>query len=261
MSSQVLRKIPSTSSVTEVTSQLQRYDSWFYEFEFENGAATQVRSAAVSEIHRTRAEIILPFIDRYFRDWWSHVRCLDVACHEGWFATQVALRGPNQVEGIDIRPDHIAQANLIRELGDLGQLCFRQADVFELDVEPADLTLCLGLLYHLDNPLGALRQMRKLTSDLCVIETQVARAESELHCLWGGGESRTGPGVAVVKADGVHAYDLPDVVLVPTLDALYDMLYAVGFSELHLGVPPRTAHAQFQYPAFDRVVVFAHVPD
>ncbi len=242
-------------------SRLQQHDSWFYEFEFENGATTQVRSKAVSEIHRTRAGIVFPFVDRYFHDRWSQVTSLDVACHEGWFATQIALRGARSVDGIDIRPDHIAQANLIKDLGDLSHLRFDQADVFELENEPADLTLCLGLLYHLDNPLGALRQMRKLTSELCIIETQVAKVEGELQCLWGGGQPRNGPGIAVVKSDPAHHHDLTDVVLVPTLDALYDMLYAVGFSDLFLGVPPRTAHTQFQYPAFDRVVVFAFVPD
>jgi tRNA (mo5U34)-methyltransferase len=261
MASQVLRQIPSTSSIREVERQLQQYDPWFYQFEFENGATTVVHSAAVADIHRTRADIILPFVDHYFRDRWSQVRCLDVACHQGWFATQIALRGPKSVEGVDIRAEHIVQASLIRDLGDLRHLSFREADIYQFGAPPCELTLCLGLLYHLENPLGALRCMRALTSELCIVETQVAKAEGELQCLWGSGLPRKGPGIAVVPADPVHTGELSDVALVPTLHALFDMLYAVGFSQLYMGVPPRTVHEQFQYPGFERVVVFAQVAD
>ena len=36
-----------------------------------------------------------------------------------------------------------------------------------------DVTLMLGLLYHVENPVGALRLARALTRRACVIETQV----------------------------------------------------------------------------------------
>ncbi len=260
MTSSAVRKIPSTKSKAEIERQLQQYDSWFYQFDFDNGAVTPPQSAEALWIHQSRANMFLPFLDRYFQGRWSQVRCLDIACHQGWFALQIALRGAKSVEGIDLRADHIAQATLVRDLGALHNLSYRQAAVFELEPQADyDLTLVLGLLYHLENPLGALRRVYAMTSELCIIETQVAKTDSELHCLWGTGQPRQGPGIAVVRADAAHATERAEVTLVPTLEALYDMLYAVGFSHLYLGIAPQTVHEQFQYPGPDRVIVFAQV--
>ena len=260
MTSSAVLKIPSSQSKEDVERQLRQYGSWFYQFTFDNGAATSPPSAEVLQIHQSRADIILPFLDRYFHARWPQVRCLDVACHQGWFALQLALRGAKSVEGIDLRTDHIAQATQVRDLGALHNLRYQQADIFAWEQQTVyDLTMALGLLYHLENPLGALRRMYAMTSELCVIETQVAQSASELHCLWGTGQPRQGPGIAVVRADATHAAAQTQVTLVPTLEALYDMLYAVGFSHLYLGVAPAAAHEQFRYPQPDRVVIFAQV--
>jgi len=103
--------------------------------------------------------------------------------------------------------------------------------------------------------VGALRIARALTRGVCVVETQVARAAPPLECLWGSGAPRSGPGVAVVRSDDLHVQGGHDVSLVPTLDALLDILTAVGFGGVTVAEPPPDAFAQFTDG--DRVVVFA----
>lgn len=258
---QLIRAIPSLNSEQNTKSTLSKCgDNWFYEFKFSNGASTVVIDQLTGLIHRTRAKLIFPLLDDMFQGRWHDIRCLDIACNQGWFATQVAIRGAREVIGIDIRDDHIKMATTIKNLSSLNNITFRKQNLFDLSKEPDgifDLTFFLGILYHLDNPLEALNIIRRLTKQICIIESQVARSCPELECLWGSGTARKGPGIAIVPSDQCHVEGNLNVVLVPTLNALYGMLYAAGFDRLYLCVPPQTVYEQ--YTNYDRVIVFAQV--
>jgi len=259
----IFRKIPSRNLKTESENTISQYNDWFYSFEFTNGAATIVANTEVNKIHANRAEIIFPFLDELYRGKWQQVNCLDIACNQGWFSSQIAIRGAHQVTGIDIREEHIRRANTIKGLSNLTNLNFNVKDFLEIDpttCEKADLVLFLGILYHLDNPLQAIRKIRSLTKNLCIIETQVAKSNSELECCWGSDlQNRKGPALAVIASDQEHVGSNKPLVLVPTLNALYRMLYASGFEHLFVGIPTETMEEQFQN--FDRVIIFAFVDD
>lgn len=259
--SKVIHAIPSTYSKPRIEAVLSKYKEWFYEFTFSNGASTKAPDQLTGIIHRTRAELIFPLLDEMFQGRWHNIRCLDVTCHQGWFTTQIALRGAREVLGIDVRDSHIEMASVIKSLADLNNIDFKKRNLYELNLKEDgeyELTLFLGILYHLDNPLGALRIIRSVTKHLCVIETQVARPGPELESLCGSDTTlRKGPSIAILQSDKHHVEGERPVVLVPTLNALYQMLYAVGFDRLYLSVPPRSAYEQ--YANFDRVVVFAQV--
>lgn len=129
--------------------------------------------------------------------------------------------------------------------------------LFDLTTDSAgsfDVVLFLGLLYHLDNPIGALARVFELTGDLCVLETQVARPVQGLHCDWGTGAPRNGPAIAVVPADESHV-ETRALALVPTYDALIALLRGAGFDSIEL-VPPEP-HMHHQFVTHDRVVVIA----
>jgi tRNA (mo5U34)-methyltransferase len=257
----VLRPIPTDRPAAQVDGELTRLGEWFYEFKFANGAGTSVAEDIVREIHDARAELVFPLLDRTFGERWDRVECLDMACHQGWFAVQTALRGARSVRGVDIRPEHIERASLIARLAGLDNVRFEQGNLYDLTPERSgtyDLTLFLGILYHLENPVGALKAARALTRDLCVIETQVARPAPDLTYAGGSDpEPRSGRAMAVGRVDEHHVAEGEALVLLPTLGALYDMLYAAGFKHVHLAVPPAGASPQFA--ALDRVVIFAGV--
>jgi tRNA (mo5U34)-methyltransferase len=250
--------IPTTHPRNYTEQVLNKYPGWFYEFKFSNGAKSEVIDQITAVIHQTRADLIFPFLDEFFRGRWQTIRCMDFACHQGWFSTQLALRGASKVRGIDVRHEHVERALAIRELGPIPNMTFREQNLYEVKAGEDgtyELTLFLGILYHLDNPLEALRIVRSVTKKLCVIETQVARSGPELHCLWGSGSPRKGPGIALVQSDETHVEGIRDLVLVPTISALYQMLYAVGFHRFYLSIPSLDMHEQ--YANFDRVVIFA----
>jgi len=111
-----------------------------------------------------------------------------------------------------------------------------------------------------------LRNLRELTREICVIETQVARQTERIDCMWGSSiEKLQGNGIAVIQSDQNHIEGDRQVVLVPTLAALYDLLHAVGFKQVYLAVPPQNltryelSSSTQQFADFDRVVLFAQV--
>ena len=255
--------LPSIYLRNEIELMVNKYPEWFYKFEFVNGASTKNPDPKTNGIHTTRAGIIFPFLDEFYKGRWQQIDCLDIACNQGWFSSQIAIRGAHQVTGIDIRESHIKMANTIKDLTNLTNLTFKVQDFLEIDTaanEKADLVLFLGILYHLDNPLQAIRKIRSLTKHLCIIETQVAKSNPELECCWGSDpQNRKGPALALIESDKAHVGSNKALVLVPTLNALYRMLYASGFDHLFLGIPTETMEEQFQN--FDRVIIFARVDD
>ena len=263
ISGKIFRKIPSRNLKTETENTLNQFEDWFYRFEFTNGATTVVMDNVGNKIHTNRAEIIFSFLDQLYEGKWPQIDCLDIACNQGWFSSQIAIRGAHQVTGIDIRESHIKIADTIKDLTNLTNLNFKVQDFLEIDTtscEKADLVLFLGILYHLDNPLQAIRKIRSLTKHLCIIETQVAKLNPDLECCWGSDpQNRKGPALALIESDKAHVGSNKALVLVPTLNALYRMLYASGFDHLFLGIPTETMEEQFQN--FDRVIIFAQVDD
>ena len=97
-----------------------------------------------------------------------------------------------------------------------------------------DLTLFLGLLYHLENPMGALRILQRITRRMCVVETQLTRQQDPVVSGWGA----TGTFLELPAALAI--YREPDVEenrlaayrglsFIPNAAAVREMLSAAGF--------------------------------
>jgi tRNA (mo5U34)-methyltransferase len=257
----IIQTLPSLRSKAETEIVLNQYHDWFYPFTFTNSASTTVSSDHVLQIHSSRASLIFPYLDDLYEGKWNSVSCCDIACNQGWFATQIALRGAKNVIGIDARADHIKKAEEIKTLSGLTNISFKQQNLFSITPEKTGsfaLTLFLGILYHLDNPMGALRIVRSITESVCVIETQVVPSSPKLECTWSCADhKRSGPGIAVLPSDEGHFHGEKSLTFVPSMDALYAMLFTVGFSRIFQCIPPHTVHEQYQ--TNDRIILFAFV--
>ena len=239
---------------------------WFYPFRLASGAVTETYvSPEVALIHQTRLQMLQSAVAGHFGSpARAGVKAIDLACHEGWFAQQLPAMGIRDVLGVDAREQHVDDARLIAEACGHETLRFRQADVHSLD--PArdgrfDLVLCLGLIYHLENPVGALRTARALTADggLCLVETQVAPGLSGAidyghHTFV---KPLMGSFAIVDETDETHGPETSTtgVCLVPSLDALLWILRKVGFR--HAQVLPVPAGGYEQLAHGKRVMVAA----
>src|SRR5690348_6813843 len=170
----------------DAQQRLKELGPWFYEFDLgEYGRTTSELPPEVLPIHQTRLAMVERVVDAHFSGRFDRVRCLDVGCHEGFYAVAMARRGMREVRGIDVREASLDKARFVAELLGLRNLVFEKRNVEDMaTTEPFDLCLFLGILYHLENPMLCLRNISRVTRELCVLETQVVD-EVEGVTEWG----------------------------------------------------------------------------
>ncbi|MGO7770990.1 hypothetical protein ACC736_39985, partial [Rhizobium ruizarguesonis] len=75
---------------------------------------------------------------------------------------------------------------------------------------------CFGLLYNLENPFAAIRNLHRITEQYLFIETQIALGEGNDLVLVSEGQNQT--------------QGLKFNALIPSRRALVKMLYVAGFT-------------------------------
>lgn len=139
------------------------------------------------------------------------LRALDLGTRDGFFAFELERRGA-EVVAIDYMAS--VDSGFAVAAGLLGsRVTYLQRNLYDLDAAELgafDLVLFLGLLYHLPDPLGALRVVRNLTRQRMYLETLVldfGREHDELPLMrffagssWAGDPTNYwGPNVRCVE--------------------------------------------------------------
>jgi SAM-dependent methyltransferase len=153
---------------------------------------------------------------------------LDAGCGVGIFAGAVAERG-YQVSAFDGRAENVAEARARHP-----RVEFHDGDVEDKsirDLGQFDATLCLGLLYHLENPFAAIRNLHAMTRSMLVVESLIAPFEARLAYLL---HETSGEDQALRSA-----------AFVPSESCLITMLYHVGFPFLYRPAAP-LLHDEFR---------------
>jgi tRNA (mo5U34)-methyltransferase len=242
-----------------------RAREWFYAYELPDGSVTPTyHGVDIQAIHDTRWQMLERCFDQQLGADRSGLSALDLASHQGWFAVKMAQAGFGRVEGIDARQAHVDDSSLMADLYGLQGLSFRQGDVHELDplaLGEFDVVLMMGLLYHLENPVGALRTCRALCRKLCLIETQIVPGMTGWVDYGGYQYVRPLKGsFGIIDETGdTHGPEasITGICLVPSLEALLWILEKVGFSEASVLEPPADAYEQLLH--HKRVMVAARV--
>jgi tRNA (mo5U34)-methyltransferase len=237
---------------------------WIYRWRLRDGRELPIASPELPSIHETRAEMIEERVRAQLASLGGRATVLDLACNEGWFSHRALEWGAQRVLALDVRPGNIRRAELLRDHYEIpaDRLEFRQADIFALDAARLgqfDVVLLLGLLYHVEDPMGALRLARACTRGLCVIETQVTRqVEPITHGYGRIGELHESEGslaIMIEKGDNPLASTGRVLSFVPNHAALLQMVHAAGFDDIDVATA-RDGH-NAQYLARDREIIFA----
>lgn len=239
--------------------------TWFYRFRLPDGRVTNTYDdGALDAVHTTRLSMLRDVVRARFGDSLAGHDAIDIACHQGWFSTQLLEWGADDVLAVDARAEHIADVELIRDALKLSKLRTLQSDVHA--IEPAklgkfDLVLMLGLIYHLENPIGALRQAFALTKHLCVIETQVVPGMSGMvdYGSYRFVRPLKGSFGIIDETDDTHGPEASTlgICLVPSVEALLWILRKIGFSRAELVPVPDDGYEQLRHGK--RVMVAAYV--
>lgn len=238
---------------------------WFYEFRLPSGKVTPCYCPpAVRPIHATRVQMLNSVVDPLIASNWPDTTCLDIACHEGFFSQTLAAKGARSVLGVDGRSENVEHAEWIRDALGRTNLRFEQHNVYDINAEKIgnfDVVLMFGLLYHLENPLAALKILPALTRRVCVIETQVAPGVTQGPLDWGHApfKKMIEGSFVIVREDDVatnHEAGLHSLSLVPSTDALVWILKYYGFKRVEVVPCPPKGYEQFACGS--RVVIAAY---
>lgn len=238
---------------------------WFYEFALPDGTRTASHlPPGVEKIHQTRLQLLDRALDEAVGSDCSKLTAVDLACHQGWFALQLARRNFREIVGVDARDEHLADARLMADV--LGVKSFRTQKADLEDAKPAefgtyDVTLMLGLLYHLENPVRVLRLARALTRKVMVIETQVVPHMSGI-VDWGSWQFQrhmVGAFGIIDETEETHASEasVHGICLAPSIETLEWLLKRVGFARVQRLLPPPDGYEQLV--AHKRVMFAAYV--
>ncbi len=240
----------------QIEETIARLSPWFYPFDFGNGLrTTSAIPQEVTAIFETRLQMVNSLIDNHFGSRLPGVACIDVGCHEGFYSIAMAKKGIRRVVGVDVRESNLRKARFVAETFGFPEIAFRQGDCERLRAEEIgqyELTLFLGVLYHLENPMLCLRNVSAMTKELCIVETQVideVKGETE----WGAREwtrPYQGALAAVDESDEFYADNAETggtpLALCPSPKALAFMLKQAGFRRTEIVPPPPGAYEQHQ---------------
>jgi FkbM family methyltransferase len=137
---------------------------------------------------------------------------VDVGCGLGYFSAVMTDLG-FEVLALDGRPENVDEARRrYREIK------FRVGDAEDQGVRSLgefDIVLCLGLLYHLENPFIAIRNLFELTRKVAILEGMCFPDER--------------PILAIRDEGSTEDQGLRYVALYPSESALIKLLYRAGF--------------------------------
>ncbi len=168
----------------------------------------------------------------------SGLRVLDLGARDGFFSFAMERRGAAEVVAVDYMPAERTGFGVLREIFDSRVRWFTD-NVYDVTPEKYgtfDLVLCLGLLYHLRNPLLALDRVR----DVCIRDLFIESHVLDRHVVADDGSVATLSEVAPHLADAPLAQfygarqlnNDPTNWWAPTTTCLRRMLEATNFTVL-----------------------------
>ena len=263
MQSPPIPPVPLTAA--DIQRGIEDLSPWFYPFELGDGLRT-ISSVPdeVADIFPTRLEMMERAVRGHFGTRLPEIDCLDIGCHEGFYSLGLARMGVRRVTGLEPREDNLRRARFVARATGIANVEYVQGRVEELAArgEVYPLTLFLGVLYHVMDPMLCLRNVSAATGELCVIETQVVD-EVEGFTEWGSRQwTREYHGIlALIDESGeFHAGNretgVVPLVTCPSPKALEAMLRHAGFARVEFIEPPAGAYEQ--HARRKRVVVTAY---
>jgi SAM-dependent methyltransferase len=141
---------------------------------------------------------------------------VDIGCGLGYFSNLLRSLGLD-VRGVDGRSQNVEEAQ--HRFPDIP---FRQGDAQDSalrDLGRFDLVFCFGLLYHLENPLLAIRHLYALTEELLLVESVIFPGDE--------------PIMALVDEGKTEDQGLNHIAFYPTEPCLVKMFYRAGFSHVY----------------------------
>jgi len=166
-----------------------------------------------------------PFIEELFLLQGKTV--LDLGCCQGFWSFEASRAGAVRCEGIDSSEVFVNEARAVGTVLGIENCNFRccqlENDPWWNELVPADITLMLGLFYHLSDPIFVLRKLARLTLETLVVDSQTLPGRGVLL-----GILPRDPAEPTTRGSKV----VSSLRLVPTKRALLSLISDAGFDKI-----------------------------
>ena len=217
----------------EILAGLKILEPWFHRIDLGDGIFTKTASVMGEPVDHPR------------ETWEAIQQCLpadltgksllDVGCNGGFYCVEAKRRGAQRVLGVDGQRQHVRQALFVRKVLGL-DLEFRRFSVYDLDpatVGVFDITLALGLVYHLKHLVLALERLYDVTRELLIVETAIIPPEQTPPTFVQSlGEIRQTLHPLFYAENPPEAKEQVYNWFLPSPDALRALLMNAGFAEV-----------------------------
>src|SRR4051812_14602538 len=162
---------------TEILHGLQVLQPWFHRIDLGDGLFTKTESVMGEPVQHPAPtwEVIRQCLPLDL----TGKSVLDVGCNGGFYCVETKRLGARRVLGVDGQRQHVRQGLFVRKVLGL-DLEFRRFSVYDLDprtIGRFDITLALGLVYHLKHLVLALERLYDVTNELLILETAIIPPE------------------------------------------------------------------------------------
>ena len=212
----------------EILEWIEKLQPWFHQIDLGDGLFTKTASAFGEPLEHPTG--VWNTIKNVLPQDLKGKSVLDVGCNAGFYALEAKRRGARRVLGVDGQRQHVRQAVFVRNVLGL-DVEYRRMNVYELtrrNIGEFDITLALGLIYHLKHLILALENLFAVTRELLIIETAIMppkRTPEPFH-------HNLGRLVPLAYLD--NPPDSKEQVFnwfLPSVEALTALLKTVGFNE------------------------------
>jgi tRNA (mo5U34)-methyltransferase len=233
----------STNGSQPLQARVDSVESWWHSIDLGHGVVTPGEKGDVEMMADELRGLRLPDL--------RGKTVLDIGAWDGFYSFEAERAGAERVVALD---HFVWERSPGRRGFDLAHAALDsrvepvEADFMTLDTDALgtfEVVLFLGVLYHLQDPLGALRRLAAVTDGLAVIESEalVIPGHEELAaCEFYAGDELAG--------DNTNWWG-------PTLPAIHQLCAAAGFDRTETVAGPPAVSAALAHPVHYRAVVHA----
>jgi tRNA (mo5U34)-methyltransferase len=214
-------------TIEDADTLLRQVKYWHYPFDLPWGTTVPSRPGVDPERHLKRKK---HFFDRLVSRYAGSLEgktVLDLGCCQGFWSFHASRAGADRCVGIDSSEAFVSEAQAIALLLGMDNCEFRcrllETAPWWEEQSRSEITLMLGVFYHLVDPIFVLRKAASLTSETLVVDTAILPGEGALlGLLPRNPEEPTTCGSNLVSRLRVF----------PTKEALVSLIADAGFDQI-----------------------------
>jgi len=245
----------------EIESEIKRLAPFHHDVELPYGLSTYDPNLSIRRRETTRLDSLtrhaFPELLKVCGGSLKGKRVIDVACNSGGFSVEAVKNGAEHVLGFDVADRYLEQANFIKRALGMNQLEFKKMameDCDEQHIGVYDIAFCFGILYHLENPVFAMKKLASVTREIMLVDATVIKTPLNRNSMWKMNIPR------VVETDDKSTTALwrteKRCQFKPNVRAVIDLLNVLGFSKVDI-IKPRQKNLEFRYYRGKRVTFLA----